>query len=294
MKTILKIIMMLMLPVLVYSQNAQPTSAVRFTDQFGPFHEAYKQSNDFTNRKYIPYPFVREADVAWRKVTWEIIDLREKMNLPLYYPIDTILGRKSLINVIIDGLEKGQLDAFKTPILNNAFEFDANNLFLNVQEVKDLGKRDLQTDFEIRPGVRVDTVITTRWTADEIKQILIKEVWYFNSKDSKLHCEIQGICPIREYEYNGMTRRERMFWLYYPDMREYLSTIPVYNPENDKPLYSYDDLFVKRYFRSYFVQEENVYNNRAIIDYVSGREAQMESERIKNEIFDFEQNLWEN
>jgi hypothetical protein len=63
---------------------------------------------------------------------------------------------------------------------------------------------------------------------------------------------------------------------------------------NDKPLYAFDDLFVHRFFSSYFVQEENVYNDRTITDYVIGREAQLESERIKREIFDREQDLWEN
>jgi hypothetical protein len=53
-------------------------------------------------------------------------------------------------------------------------------------------------------------------------------------------------------------------------------------------------VFVNRYFRSYFVQESNVYNDRLITDYLTGREAQMESERIKREIFDAEQDLWEN
>ena len=41
------------------------------------------------NRKPIPYPHVREADVMWAKKVWRVIDLREKINLPLYYPIST-------------------------------------------------------------------------------------------------------------------------------------------------------------------------------------------------------------
>jgi hypothetical protein len=42
------------------------------------------------------------------------------------------------------------------------------------------------------------------------------------------------------------------------------------------------------------VRESNVYNDRLITDYVTGRDAQAESERIKKEIFDYEQDLWEN
>ena len=37
-------------------------------------------------RQVIPYPFLREADVMWSKRIWRVIDLNEKMNLPLRYP----------------------------------------------------------------------------------------------------------------------------------------------------------------------------------------------------------------
>ena len=41
-------------------------------------------------KKVVPYEYVREADVAWSKRVWRVIDLREKFNHPLYYPLDDI------------------------------------------------------------------------------------------------------------------------------------------------------------------------------------------------------------
>ncbi len=41
-------------------------------------------------KKVIPYEFVREADVTWSKRVWRVIDLREKFNHPLYYPLDEL------------------------------------------------------------------------------------------------------------------------------------------------------------------------------------------------------------
>ena len=41
------------------------------------------------------------------------------------------------------------------------------------------------------------------------------------------------------------------------------------------------------------IQEENVFNNRKILDYANGEYASQESERIKNAIFNYEQDLWE-
>ena len=51
-------------------------------------------------RRVVPYTHVREADVMWHKRVWREIDLREKINHPLYYPIDPIADRKSLFDVI--------------------------------------------------------------------------------------------------------------------------------------------------------------------------------------------------
>jgi gliding motility associated protien GldN len=39
-------------------------------------------------KRLIPYEFVREADVIWSKRVWQQIDMREKMNHPMYFPFD--------------------------------------------------------------------------------------------------------------------------------------------------------------------------------------------------------------
>lgn len=80
-------------------------------------------------KKVVQYPFIREADVMWSKRIWQDIDLREKMNLPLYYPLTESNGMKSLFDVIRDALlvegsitaystgVTGQEDDFRTPLL---------------------------------------------------------------------------------------------------------------------------------------------------------------------------------
>jgi gliding motility associated protien GldN len=290
MKTIQKILFLVLLPILGFSQGGD----VRFTDKFGPFNSSYEKNNDFAQRKFIPYPFVREADVMWSKEAWEIIDLREKMNQPIYYPIDTIQGRKSLVMALNDGIRSGELIAFKPNIKNNAFEFDSKNVI----------PRDSLPYLGINiPQITSSKKLVQYWRPDEITQILVKEVWYFDRKTSRLECEIIGLCLIREYDKiitqtakgdSTVRTMNYLYWIYYPEAREYLTKIPVYNPYNNTELYSFDDLFIQRKFKSYFIREANVYNDRLITDYVSGREAQLESERIKKEIFDYEQDLWEN
>ncbi len=126
---------------------------------------------------------------------------------------------------------------------------------------------------------------------------MIKEEWYFDKANSRLQVRIIGICPIQEFYRddvaNGPVNRRKVFWVYYPEARDLLSTSQVFNPYNDAKRMSFDDLFVKRYFNSYIVQESNVFNNRTISDYLSGKEAMLESKRVEDKIFNFEQDLWE-
>jgi gliding motility associated protien GldN len=132
---------------------------------------------------------------------------------------------------------------------------------------------------------------------NDIKQYLIKEEWYFDKNNSTLNVRIIGICPIREFvragDTSGQVQREKLFWVYYPEARPLLSTNLVLNPYNPAQQVSFDDLFIKRTFNSYIVIAENVYNNRDISSYMSGKESMLESKRIEDIIFNYEQDLWE-
>lgn len=72
-------------------------------------------------KRMIPYEFVREADVIWSRRVWSFIDLREKINHPLYYPFDFYLDsnwvknatRWSLWTVIKHHLLSGDLTLFE-------------------------------------------------------------------------------------------------------------------------------------------------------------------------------------
>ena len=77
-----------------------------------------------------------------------------------------------------------------------------------------------------------------------------------------------------------------------PEIRHVLANQETPSRHNDVERRSYDDLFNKRFFSSYIYKESNV-SGRKIKDYKLGLEALLESRRIENEIFDYEQDLWE-
>ena len=56
---------------------------------------------------------------------------------------------------------------------------------------------------------------------------------------------------------------------------------------------SFDQLLISRRFNSYIYKEDNIYGNRKINSYKNkGLQSILESERIKKEILDFEQDMW--
>ncbi len=47
-------------------------------------------NENIPTKRLVPYPHVREADVMWSKRVWRALDMREKLNHPIYYPLDEV------------------------------------------------------------------------------------------------------------------------------------------------------------------------------------------------------------
>ncbi len=238
----------------------------------------------------VPLPGIRKADIFWAKRVWRVIDLREKINEPFYFPADPQNGCESLISVLINAILADSLmaysavdDEFRTP----------------------LTKPELAALLQSRDTIRnrvdpftgsalPDTIIVTPYDLSAVISFRIKEDWFFDVKRSVLDVRILGICPLREeYDRDGNFKGTRAdFWVYFPDARRFLVRSTPFNRFNDAQRLSYDDIFMKRLFSSYVVKESNVYD-RYIQSFLTGLDALLESERSENATFEFEHDLWE-
>jgi len=264
--------------------------ALKLSAQESPAGVKGLYKKDIRDKSPIPYSHLREADVMWSKKVWREVDLRKKMNQPLYYPTTPIGDRVSLINIILAEIKSGTVNAYDADI--------SDDMTVKVTQAdidRKMGASSDTTNIQTAPGVFIDTVVINEPKPEDIKQIRIMEEWFFDKKLSRMDVRILGIMPIRHF-YNserGEYQKNRVCWIYYPDFRDAFASHEIYNPDNDAHRISFDDFFMQRRFSSVIIAESNVYDNRQIDLYETGKEALIEAERIKEYIFNIEHDLWE-
>ncbi len=252
---------------------------------------AYVREHNPT-RKVIPYPNLREADVMWARRIWEVIDLRQKMNQPLYLPKDATEARKNLFEVIRIGLmEEGSITAYG---LGPAQDDDEFRYPLSQENIDSL-MSPVKTKFVENPitGEKEEKQVIEPLRSEDILAYKIKEDWIFDKQRSERYVRIIGIAPIvNKYSDSGELKGQKeLFWLYYPECRYLFNNYDVFNSHNNSQQMTFDQMFQMRMFQGYIVKEDNVFNRR-IEEYAQGVDALLESERIKNDLFIMEHDLW--
>ncbi len=246
---------------------------------------------DLITQRVVPYTHIREADVMWHKRIWRDIDITEKINLPLFYPLEPTDGRSSLFEVIKQGLlTDGSITAYSAGV-------DGwDDGFMHPLAPEEIEGLLIQKERVIRENLvgGVDTLdVITETKSDDIRRYRLKEDWIFDKQRSSMDIRIIGIAPLKanrgpDGEIRGY---QPLFWLYFPELRYVLVNRPAYNAWNDAEPRSFDHLFRTRRFSSTVVKESNVYD-RSIPEYRSGLAGVLESERIKQGLFEFEHDLW--
>jgi len=235
----------------------------------------------------VPYTHLREADVFWGKTVWRVIDLREKMNQPLYYPLVPTNNRMSMMSVIFYGLQEQKI---------KAYEDDQLKVRLTYEEVlaKLEATRTVTMQRDYPPYEDFDTTYTEPFKPESIIMFRLREFWFFDKERSVLECRIMAICPVQQVfdEFGEPKGNRTLFWIYFPESRSIFAKSEVFNRHSDVERRSFDDIFFKRMFSSYIIKESNVYD-RDINEYAKQLDALLESERIKNDLFVFEHDLWE-
>ncbi|MCM4156275.1 gliding motility protein GldN [Gramella sp. AN32] len=247
--------------------------------------------------KPLEYGYVGERDILWSKGTWEIIDLDERVNFPLYYPIDTNnigKNRRSLYDVLITGIKQGKIQ--------NIY---ADSYFKEKRTLKDLGATLSKIDTtdlgveQYNAGEEIDAQFIDRrdLTSADISEYHIRGIWYFDKRLAELKYRILGIAPVApdvNFIDTDQVDMVELFWVFYPDARDILYKSEVFVGENTSQSINFDHLLNSRRFDGVIYKEDNVQGDREIDEYIAENAFMqlMESERIKERIRNFEQDVW--
>ena len=258
--------------------------------------------------EFVDYEYVDDKNILWSKVVYEFIDLNERLNFPLLFPVnDTKYDdtRKSLWRVIKENIENGKISEV----------YDSNNdNFTEASRI--IGKDSTDLEANIYKNYNISDIYKSKYVPEsfvprevassaDIFGYVIKGVWYFDKIHAELRYRLLAIQPYGKdlkTSVDGEETETGYFWIWYPSIREILDKHLVFNDKNNNNRISFDELLINRRFSSYIYKYDNVYGDREIRDYIRQRDNEsyaqwqtriiMESERIKKEILDFEIDMW--
>ncbi len=311
-----------------FASNAQSNLLnAKTADQIGQKNAAQLIAD---NDKPLAYGYIDDRDVLMGKTVWEIIDLNEKINFPFYFPVDTAnIGsdRRSLYDVLTKAMRTGRItEVYSDSYFNtkktlkdiqgslsridttdagreliNQYPDDYKTHVVKKKVVTGTGKKKVVTYVDQTVGatrtVPAEYILKQDLTAADVTQYKIKGYWYFDKRQGDLKYRLLGICPVTPDVYT-MNSDEKdyieLFWVFFPNAREVLNEATAFNDNNSARPISFDQILNSRRFNAIIYKEENMYGDREIKDYMknNAQNQLLESERVKEKIRNFEEDMW--
>ena len=249
----------------------------------------------------LEYGYVDDRDILWSKTIWETIDLDERVNFPLYYPIDTVdigADRRSLYDVLIKNIKSGKLeDVYVDSYFTEKRVFSDLAATLSKVDTTDMGYEQINAG-EV---LSAEFINERDLTAADIEEYRIKGIWYFDKRQGELKYRLLGIAPVApdvnfidDESMDPADAKVELFWVWYPGARQILHDAKVFNQRNSAQPITYDMLLNARRFNGVIYREDNVHGDRKVNDYIADNALfqLLEAKRIKEVIRDKEQDMW--
>ncbi len=167
-------------------------------------------------------------------------------------------------------------------------------------------------------SANVDKIVTG---TEKVKALKIMGMWYVDKRDAQLRYRLLGIAamgedpnaaklrasqaqalaeagqPVDNTTMGGAEDLIDLFWIYYPDARQVLSSNFIFNSKNTTSDITFDDVLNQRRFSSIIYKSDNGLGRAGsgvIDEYIpNDAEGQLEeSDRIKAQILQMENDMW--
>ena len=252
------------------------------------------------NDKPLAYGYVDDRDILYSKMTWEKIPLTERVNFPMYFPVDTNnigKNRRSLYDVISTNIKNGKIQN----IYDDSY-FSSKRTLKDVEsalikiDTLDIGYDQMNAD----GYVDAEYIVKREISSFDISAYLVKGLWYFDKRHGELKYRLLGIAPaapdVNFIDSDDEANKEPipLFWIFFPDVRDLLHENKAFNNANSAVPLTFDHLLNSRRFNGYVYKEENVQGDRTISEYIADNALMqlLESGRVKEKLRDFEQDMW--
>ena len=266
---------------LLFAATASQAQVSKFEDYTYP-HTAVKE------RKAVPYRYIREANVKWSKRIHRVIDVREKQNKVMHWP------RNPFYLIVWNSVMDGEVSAYVNDSLTSIITPEDISKAVSIETSVMVPNPDNPDD----PYDLIEQMVSETYEPSKIVKYRIMEDWIFDYNYSDFRARIIAIAPLwKPLTESGIELGEvPLYYVKMDDLRDKLSQEEVFNSRNDASRMSFDHWFQMRQFSSYIVKESNMYDiDIAMFEEFrdNGVEALLESDKIKNDLFILEHDLWE-
>lgn len=256
------------------------------------YEEDHKYNKRAVKQREVVEPcFIREADVKYLRRIHRIIDVRQKLNHCLTWK------KNPFAQVLWDNVTNGNLVAYKNDDLSDTAFFSVEEVIKLVSGIEQVEVLDTNSDPSDPEFIIVEK--PREFYSDELKQFRLMEDWIFDYQRSVFEPRIIAMAPYFKAWLTGGQRDVNaypIFWVNMDKFRKILVNSELFNRQNDAARLTYDDFFQMRLFDSYVIEESNEWDwdiNQFPEFKDNGVDALLEAERVKNDLFIFEHDLWE-
>ncbi|MFY7652439.1 MAG: gliding motility protein GldN, partial [Chitinophagaceae bacterium] len=245
----------------------------------------------------LAYENLREDDALFSAVVWREIDCREKINRSFLYNGKEDNGDQRFFAILMQAI----LNPDSSQRVS-AFSVDDDRFTTEISPGKLM--RDLAFEYDTIPDVpqadgTLATTITKRakLNVDSVYKYRLKEQYIFDKESSRLFVRIIGICPIARMKPTASAPAvdKPLFWVYYPDIRSTLAKFEAYNEKNYSARMTWEEVFESHFFSSHIIKStlNNTQNKTLTELYAKNPMLKLlEGEKVKEKIFNYEQDLW--